>query len=466
MSSVRNWLDEAIEQVASGYGWLRELILGEFAEERPLSVVIADMLLSFVPGVVIVLSARDLTAVSLRLGKRYNQEATGTRPQPPEWQEWVLLIACLITLIAPIIGAAIGAAGTPIGAAVGALVGQEASAFLRALCLLLIRESQVVLKTVVQFLGEFTRGNVELWLKQVKFTSYEAQLLTQLNQFLVKLVAVIRKLHGYLDRWPFNQAAQLLARLKAMEAQFYAVQTHAVAQIPQALAQLDAKLAKALEQASDLPKQVATAGVRAEKPVPMVMSGGKVTSGIGMRPHYLERPAGNTGTPVPIFPTPLSYGPNVHSFAPKTATRAQKGIYGEVISDQYMLGKGHENLLSSARGPRSMDMKPTGRGLDGVYKNANPPPPYIITETKYSTGGVFSANNLPKTKGSARYPGAKQMSDEWIDPRLKDVVDKQTLHDIRREGYERWLLVVDEGGNIASITRLDENAKVIGEVAR
>lgn len=58
------------------------------------------------------------------------------------------------------------------------------------------------------------------------------------------------------------------------------------------------------------------------------------------------------------------------------------------------------------------------------------------------------------------------MSDEWIDPRLKDVVDKKTLLDIRREGYERWLLVVDEGGNITSITRLGADAKAIGTVAR
>lgn len=54
-------------------------MLGEFAEERPLSVVIADMLLSLVPGVVIVLSARDLAAVCLRLGKRYTADGSQQR---------------------------------------------------------------------------------------------------------------------------------------------------------------------------------------------------------------------------------------------------------------------------------------------------------------------------------------------------------------------------------------------------
>lgn len=108
MSSTADWLDQAVEKVADGFGWLRDLVLGEFAEERPLSVVIADMLLSLVPGVVIVLSARDLAAVCLRLGKRYAADGSQATPQPPEWQEWVLLVACLMTLIAPIIGAVVG----------------------------------------------------------------------------------------------------------------------------------------------------------------------------------------------------------------------------------------------------------------------------------------------------------------------------------------------------------------------
>lgn len=260
MSSTADWLDEAVEKVADGFGWLRDLVLGEFAEERPLSVVIADMLLSLVPGVVIVLSARDLAAVCLRLGKRYAADGSQATPQPPEWQEWVLLVACLMTLIAPIIGAVAGAVGTPVGSVAGALVGQEAAAFLRGLCLLLIRESQVILQTVVAFLGKFTRGSVEFWLHQVRFASYEKDLLAYLNLFLTKVLAATAKLRSYLGNWPFNQAAShLLVRLQAMEAQFYAVQVHALREIPHALMQLDARLAKVLEQASDLPAQVAQA---------------------------------------------------------------------------------------------------------------------------------------------------------------------------------------------------------------
>ncbi|EJT84629.1 hypothetical protein PPS11_20214 [Pseudomonas putida S11] len=207
MNSSADWLDEAVERVAGGFGWLRDLVLGEFAEERPLSVVIADMLLSLVPGVVIVLSARDLAAVCLRLGKRYTADDSQAAAQPPQWQEWVLLVACLITLIAPIDRCRGGAVGTPVGSVAGALVGQEAAAFLRGLCLLLIRESQIILRTVVAFLGKFTRGSVEFWLRQVRFTSYEKDLLAYLNQFLTKVIAATAKLRSYLGNWPFNQAA-------------------------------------------------------------------------------------------------------------------------------------------------------------------------------------------------------------------------------------------------------------------
>ncbi|MNE36798.1 hypothetical protein D3C80_1306260 [compost metagenome] len=196
----------------------------------------------------------------------------------------------------------------------------------------------------------------------------------------------------------------------------------------------------------------------------MAMSGGRVTSGIGMRPRYLERPEGALGPPVPTSAAAATHGANVHVLDHSTATRAQKGIYGEVVSDQYMLGKGHENLLSAARGPRSLQMKPTGRGLDGVYRNAHPPPPFIITETKYRTGGAFSPGSLSVTKGSKGFPSARQMSDAWIRPRLSESLGKEQAMNIRSAGYERWLITVDEKGAVTQIVKLDGHARAIGDV--
>lgn len=60
-------LDDAWAHVVGGMDWLKSVLFGEFADHRPLSAMVADMLVSFLPGVVIVISARDAVAVILRL---------------------------------------------------------------------------------------------------------------------------------------------------------------------------------------------------------------------------------------------------------------------------------------------------------------------------------------------------------------------------------------------------------------
>ena len=77
-----------------------------------------------------------------------------------------------------------------------------------------------------------------------------------------------------------------------------------------------------------------------------------------------------------------------------------------------------------------MTNKPRGRGVNGIYQNTNPPPPYVVTETKYRTeagkyidgDGIAKDTMLSTTKGSKGYKSAKQMSDDWIEPRVKDIV--------------------------------------------
>jgi len=58
-------LHEAWGRVVGCMTWLQAVLYGEFADHRPLSAVVADMLLSFMPGVVIVTSARDAVAIVL-----------------------------------------------------------------------------------------------------------------------------------------------------------------------------------------------------------------------------------------------------------------------------------------------------------------------------------------------------------------------------------------------------------------
>ncbi|MNM76228.1 hypothetical protein D3C81_880460 [compost metagenome] len=56
------------------------------------------------------------------------------------------------------------------------------------------------------------------------------------------------------------------------------------------------------------------------------------------------------------------------------------------------------------------------------------------------------------------------MSDAWIEPRLDLELGKKQAEEVAFAGYERWLVIVDEGGVVTKIVKLDENAKFIGDV--
>ena len=175
-----------------------------------------------------------------------------------------------------------------------------------------------------------------------------------------------------------------------------------------------------------------------------------------------------------------TYAKNLHTvdlskIDPKILTRGKKGIFGEIVSDNHMLTKGHESMLPKERRYRSLEDVPRGRGIDGIYKNGKPPPDYIVTETKYRTGagsntryidgdGTETTELLSTTKGSKGYQPAKQMSDVWIQDRLIDEVGQKGSDAIEKGGYDRWLMIVDESGKVVSITKLDAAANAIGKV--
>jgi hypothetical protein len=273
MSVLGKVWDEAV----GTYEWLKSLTLGEFAEDRPTSVIVTDMLFAMtVPGAVVVTSARDLAAVCLRLGRRYEGRSTAEQNAAhPEWQEWIILIASAIGVFGPMICAAVGAL-------VGALIGDEAAAFLRALCLLLIREGEVVLTKVVGFLARFAKGNVVKLLEKVRFADYGTKLAAELQQFIKRMIGLIAKVQRQLSRIEyFERAKELLAQLERMEARFYAVQARVADEIPKALSKLDEELQRLLKDTLPLVDHPALAGVRAVKPEVAAADKLRVSSGIG-----------------------------------------------------------------------------------------------------------------------------------------------------------------------------------------
>ena len=249
-------LDDAWDGVVGSMDWLKSVLFGEFADHRPLSAVVADMLISFVPGVVIVTSARDATAVILRLASHPEKRE--------ELMEWVLLSACLIVIALPLALAAGGAAAAGVGAIIGGIAGSEAGAALRAIMLMLIKEATKLVE-LVRFLQKFVHGDVLKFLRAVKFAKYEKALVQAMGKFIGKLVSMVRSLRTHLESLRyFDSVKSTIATLAAWEKKFYAVQQDALKQVPLALAELDARLGKVLAQTAPKEAHTVSAGVKVE----------------------------------------------------------------------------------------------------------------------------------------------------------------------------------------------------------
>lgn len=250
-------LDDAWEQIVGGMDWLKSVFFGEFADNRPLSAVIADMLVSFLPGVVIVTSARDAVAVILRLANHPEKRE--------DLMEWVLLSACLIVIALPLAMAAGGVAAAGVGAIVGGIAGSELGAALRAVMLLLIKEAFKLVE-LVRFLQKFIKGDILKFLRAVKFAQYEKALIQALSKISGKLLEIVKSLRTHLESMRYFDSVQgAIAKLVEWEKKFYAVQQDALKQIPKALVELDIRLGKVLAQSAPTEVHTVSAGVQADK---------------------------------------------------------------------------------------------------------------------------------------------------------------------------------------------------------
>ena len=250
-------LDDAWGQVVGGMDWLQSVLFGEFSDHRTRSAMVADMLVSFVPGVVIVTSSRDAVAVILRLANHPEKRE--------DLMEWVLLSACLIVIALPIAMAAGGLAAAGVGAVVGGIAGTELGAALRAVMLLLIKDA-VELIRLMRFLQKFMTGNILLFLRSLKFAKYEKPVIEAVVKMTGKLVEIVKALRLHLESLRyFNSVKSTIIKLTEWERKFYAVQQDALKHMPRALAELDARLAKVLAQTAPKEAHAVSAGVEADK---------------------------------------------------------------------------------------------------------------------------------------------------------------------------------------------------------
>ena len=130
---------------------------------------------------------------------------------------------------------------------------------------------------------------------------------------------------------------------------------------------------------------------------------------------------------------------------PDLSTNAKKGVFGEAKADAYMRSKGFRKLNANGKDVQIGD-PPQGQGIDGVYENMNPPPQYVVGEAK------FGSSKLGSTKDGM------QMSRNWIRNRLAKAVGRVRANDIQMQGYDRYLLQVDEAGNVTPSLLTEDSA--------
>ena len=129
------------------------------------------------------------------------------------------------------------------------------------------------------------------------------------------------------------------------------------------------------------------------------------------------------------------------------AKRTVEGGLGEYQADQLFAAQGHRKLNHGGQ-LVGLAEPPKGKGLDGVWKNAAPPPEYLITETKYDSAKL--------SKG--------QMSDDWVKKNLaKSVGEEEGLRIERamdKGQVGKRLLHIDTHGELREY-HLDERGKIL-----
>ena len=141
-------------------------------------------------------------------------------------------------------------------------------------------------------------------------------------------------------------------------------------------------------------------------------------------------------------------------FTNSHADNTPKGNYGEMKTDIDLEEAGYTRVSTTRV---TSVYSPTHQGIDGVYKSPNPPPTYIIVESKYGTA------QMSTTVGSG-----PQMSSKWIfGSRLDDAVGGELADEIRNlyfnnpQSVQSVLSRVAPDGTVTKFL-LDNQGKIIG----
>jgi hypothetical protein len=123
----------------------------------------------------------------------------------------------------------------------------------------------------------------------------------------------------------------------------------------------------------------------------------------------------------------------------RAKSNKEKALTGEAAGRDYMQRNGFEKI--------SGDKAWNKWGVDDIWKNAHPPPDYVVTEYKYGSSSLGSTKD------------GLQMSDDWLKgintgrERIAEAVGRNEALRVEDAldagGVEKWLLRVDDRGGVS-----------------
>lgn len=138
-----------------------------------------------------------------------------------------------------------------------------------------------------------------------------------------------------------------------------------------------------------------------------------------------------------------------------------KSNYGEMKTDIDLEKNGCYQRVSNFR---VTSLKDKGHhGIDGIYRNMNPPPDFIIVDSKYL--GTEKALNEAFAPTMSKVKGGRQMDSKWIDKNLADSIDddvllKEIQKAIRKNRVDSVAAKIDNTGKL-TYYQLDSDGKVM-----
>lgn len=288
-NQTATWIEKELNELIAQYSksldgaqsWVKSFIYGEFnTDERPVSVIVTEMLAGFVPGTVLVFSARDAVAVIMRM--------LNDPKKQDDVQEWMLLAVYLLPFVLVGVTATTGAAtggaggavfggvgaapGAGVGSLIGGAVGSEIGNVVKCVGLFLIKKTPH-LATIVSKLNGFMKGNIIPTLKRIKYSDYATSVTNIITSILNQLLGLVKRVKSLLSygakiNWMgLGWAKSIYVRMEGFEAALVSMIHKSAIKIKQGFKEFDEHLQNLLKQSVKYEPAYATVGTKV-KPVP------------------------------------------------------------------------------------------------------------------------------------------------------------------------------------------------------